>query len=151
MAAGALLYAIGLVMMAFSTSGIEFGVSAGIVVGIALSCSGFSIVYGVIARAFPVEKRSTALGLAGAAGSFGQFVMLLYGQTLITHIGWHSALITLAVTILLILPLSAALAEKRVPHPPDTSSSRFPKRCAKRSVTAVTGSCASPIPCADFS
>ena len=115
MAAGALLYAIGLVMMAFSTSGIEFGVSAGIVVGIALSCSGFSIVYGVIARAFPVEKRSTALGLAGAAGSFGQFVMLPYGQTLITHIGWHSALITLAVTILLILPLSAALAEKRVP------------------------------------
>ena len=117
MAAGALLYAIGLVMMAFSTSGIEFGVSAGIVVGIALSCSGFSIVYGVIGRAFPVEKRSVALGLAGAAGSFGQFVMLPYGQTLITHIGWHNAMLTLALTILLILPLSAALAEKRTAPP----------------------------------
>jgi MFS family permease len=117
MAAGALLYAIGLVMMAFSTSGIDFGVSAGIVVGIALSCSGFSIVYGVIGRAFPVEKRSVALGLAGAAGSFGQFVMLPYGQTLITHIGWHNAMLTLALTILLILPLSAALAEKRTAPP----------------------------------
>ena len=117
MAAGALLYAIGLVMMAFSTSGIEFGVSAGIVVGIGLSCSGFSIVYGVIGRAFPVEKRSVALGLAGAAGSFGQFVMLPYGQTLITLIGWHNAMLTLALTILLILPLSAALAEKRTAAP----------------------------------
>src|SRR4051812_5345571 len=117
MAAGAVIYTIGLVMMAFSTSGIEFGVSAGIVVGIALSCSGFSIVYGVIARAFPIEKRSVALGLAGAAGSFGQFVMLPYGQTLITHIGWHNAMLTLAVTILLIVPLSAALAEKRVAPP----------------------------------
>ena len=117
MAAGALLYAIGLVMMAFSTSGIDFGVSAGIVVGIALSCSGFSIVYGVIGRAFPVEKRSVALGLAGAAGSFGQFVMLPYGQTLITHIGWHNAMLTLALTILLILPLSTALAEKRTAPP----------------------------------
>jgi MFS family permease len=117
MAVGAVLYAIGLMMMAFSTSGLEFGVSAGIVVGIALSCSGFSIVYGVIGRAFPVEKRSVALGLAGAAGSFGQFVMLPYGQTLITRIGWHNAMLTLAVTILLIVPLAAALAEKRPSTP----------------------------------
>ena len=115
MAAGAVLYALGLTLMAFSTSGLEFGVSAGIVVGIALSCSGFSIVYGVIGRAFPVEKRSVALGLAGAAGSFGQFVMLPYGQTLISSIGWHYALMTLALTILLIVPLSAAMVEKRAP------------------------------------
>jgi len=113
MAGGALLYALGLVLMAHSTTGWEFGLSAGIIVGVALSCSGFSIVYGVIGRAFPVEKRSAALGVAGAAGSFGQFVMLPYGQTLITHIGWHNALVTLAVTILLIVPLSAALVEDR--------------------------------------
>ena len=127
MTAGALLYAIGLVMMAFSTSGIDFGVSAGIVVGIALSCSGFSIVYGVIGRAFPVEKRSMALGLAGAAGSFGQFVMLPYGQTLITHIGWHNAMLTLALTILLILPLSAALAEKRTAPAPGQFKQSIPE------------------------
>ena len=113
MAAGALIYAVGLVLMAFSTTGLAFGLSAGILVGVALSCSGFSIVYGVIGRAFPVEKRSVALGLAGAAGSFGQFVMLPYGQSLITHIGWHNAMLTLAVTILLMLPLSTALVEKR--------------------------------------
>lgn len=116
MAGGALVYALGLVAMAYSTTGWEFGFSAGIVVGVALSCSGFSIVYGVIARAFPPEKRSVALGIAGAAGSFGQFVMLPYGQTLITHIGWQHAMVTLALTVLVIVPLSAALVEKRKPE-----------------------------------
>ena len=115
MGGGALLYALGLVLMAYSTTGWEFGLSAGIIVGVALSCSGFSIVYGVIARAFPPEKRSVALGIAGAAGSFGQFVMLPYGQTLITHIGWQNAMVTLALTVLVIVPLSAALVEKRKP------------------------------------
>ncbi len=117
MAGGALLYALGLVLMAYSTTGWEFGLSAGIIVGVALSCSGFSIVYGVVARAFPVEKRSAALGIAGAAGSFGQFVMLPYGQTLINHIGWHYALLVLALTVLAMVPLSAALSEKHRHEP----------------------------------
>ncbi len=116
MVAGALLYALGLAWMADSASGLEFSVSAGILVGIALSCSGFSIVYGVIGRAFPPEKRSVALGIAGAAGSFGQFVMLPFGQTLISHFGWHYALLTLALTVLLVIPLSAALVEKHIPE-----------------------------------
>ena len=116
MAGGALLYALGLALMAYSTTGWEFGVSAGIVVGVALSCSGFSIVYGVVARAFPPEKRSAALGVAGAAGSFGQFVMLPYGQTLISGIGWQNAMLTLGLTVLAILPLSLALVEKRKPE-----------------------------------
>ena len=110
---GTLLYAVGLSLMAFSKTGWEFMLSAGLLVGIGLSCSGFSIVYGVIARAFPPEKRTVALGIAGAAGSFGQFVMLPYGQTLINLVGWHVALLILAVTVLVILPLSAALVEDK--------------------------------------
>ena len=115
--AGAVVYALGLVLMAYSTTGWELALSAGVLIGTALSCCGFSVVYGVVARAFPPEKRSVALGMAGAAGSFGQFVMLPYGQTLITHIGWHNALLTLAVTMLLILPLSTAMVEKHAPDP----------------------------------
>ena len=115
--AGAVVYALGLVLMAYSTTGWELALSAGVLIGTAHSCCGFSVVYGVVARAFPPEKRSVALGMAGAAGSFGQFVMLPYGQALITHIGWHNALLTLAVTMLLILPLSTALAERHAPEP----------------------------------
>ena len=110
---GTLLYGLGLVLMAFSGTGWEFSLSAGLLVGAGLSCSGFSIVFGVVGRAFPPEKRTLALGIVGSAGSFGQFVMLPYGQTLINHIGWHNALLICAATIMLILPLSAALVENR--------------------------------------
>ncbi len=110
---GTVLYALGLVFMAFSETGLAFGLSAGLLVGVGLSCSGFSIVYGVVARAFPPEKRTLALGIAGSAGSFGQFIMLPYGQVLINQIGWHYALLVLAVTVVLILPLSTALVEDK--------------------------------------
>ncbi len=114
---GTLLYALGIALMAFSTTGLEFSVSAGLLVGIGLSCSGFSTVFGVVGRAFPAEKRTLALGITGAAGSFGQFLMLPYGQTLINQIGWHNALLVCALTILLILPLSSALVEKNKAQP----------------------------------
>ena len=110
---GALLYALGIAWMAYTTTGPEFVLSAGVLVGIGLSCTGFSPIFGVVARAFPPEKRTLALGIAGSAGSFGQFLMLPYGQTLITHIGWLNALLICAATVLLILPLSTALMEDK--------------------------------------
>ncbi len=122
---GTLLYALGMVLMAHSTTGWEFTLSAGLLVGTGLSCSGFATVFGVIGRAFPPEKRTVVLGIAGAAGSFGQFLMLPYGQTLITHLGWHNALLICAATLFLILPLSSALSEKgRVA---DTSKQSIPE------------------------
>lgn len=109
---GALLYAGGLVLMAMSETGLQFSLATGVVLGLAQGCTTFSIVFGVIGRAFPPEKRSMALGLSSAAGSFGQFAMVPYSQTLITHLGWFNALLTLAVTILLIAPLASALVER---------------------------------------
>ena len=110
---GTLLYAIGLTLTSFATTGWELNLSAGVLIGLGLSCSGFAIVYGVIGRAFSADKRSAALGVAGAAGSFGQFVMLPYGQILINAMGWHVALLILAVTVMLIVPLSTALVEDK--------------------------------------
>jgi predicted MFS family arabinose efflux permease len=110
---GAILYGIGLVLMSLSSTSWELNLSAGLLIGIALGCSGFSIVFGVVGRAVPAEKRTTALGIVGAAGSFGQFIMLPYGQTLITNLGWHTALLILAATVLIIIPLSGALVEDK--------------------------------------
>lgn len=113
---GTVLYALGVAAMAYSTTGWEFSLSAGLLVGLGLSCSGFAIVFGVVGRAFPAEKRTLALGIAGSAGSFGQFLMLPYGQALISSFGWLNALLISAATVLLILPLSTALLEtRRVP------------------------------------
>jgi MFS family permease len=119
---GTLLYALGMALMANTQAGWDFALSAGLLVGLGLSCSGFSIVFGVVGRAFPPHKRTLALGIAGSAGSFGQFMMLPYGQTLINHIGWHNALLICAVTVMLIAPLSAALVEDK--SAPSATASR---------------------------
>lgn len=111
MLGGTLLYVIGLVLMSGSTTGMELTFSAGVLIGTAVSCMSFPIVFGVVARIFPAEKRMVALGITGAAGSFGQFVMLPYGQFLINLLGWQQSLLVLAVTIACIAPLSFVLSE----------------------------------------
>jgi MFS family permease len=113
MAAGTIAYAIGLVLMSYSTTGMELNLSAGLLIGMAMGCCGFSTVYGVVGRVVPADKRSTAMGVVGAAGSLGQFLMLPYGQLLINHLGWQQALLILAITVLLLLPLSTALVEDK--------------------------------------
>jgi len=110
---GALLYALGLALMSMSGTSWELNLSAGLLIGIALGCTGFSIVFGVVGRAVPAAKRTAALGVIGAAGSFGQFIMLPYGQTLISGFGWQQALLILALTVLVIIPLSSALVEDK--------------------------------------
>jgi MFS family permease len=115
--AGTALYVLGLIGMAWTTSGLGFTTSAGLLIGVGLSCTTFSIVYGAIGRVTPPEKRSMALGLAGAAGSFGQFALLPVSQSLISGFGWMSALLILAAVAALMAPLSAILAEPpRDPH-----------------------------------
>ncbi|MEQ1772759.1 MAG: MFS transporter [Burkholderiales bacterium] len=111
MAVGTIGYALGLVLMSHASTGLELNLSAGLLIGMALGCCGFSTVYGVIGRVVPADKRSTAMGIVGAAGSFGQFLMLPYGQVLINHLGWQQALLILALTVLVLLPLSTALVE----------------------------------------
>src|SRR5256885_5606639 len=93
--AGGLAYAVGLWMMPHSTSAFAFDLSAGLLVGLGLSCTGFGVVLSVVARAYPAQQRSRAVGIAGACGSFGQFGMLPWGQALITHFGWMNALLVL--------------------------------------------------------
>ena len=115
MVVGTLGYALGLTLMAHSSTGMELNLSAGLIIGIAMGCCGFSTVYGVIGRGIAPEKRSTAMGVVGACGSLGQFLMLPYGQMLINRMGWQQALTILALTVLVLLPLSAALVEERKP------------------------------------
>jgi MFS family permease len=113
MVAGAVLYALGLTLMANAANGVQFALATGLLIGLAQACASFSIVFGVLGRVFPAERRSLALGIASAAGSFGQFAIPPYSQALISHFGWFNALLVLAVTTALIAPLSSALVERR--------------------------------------
>jgi predicted MFS family arabinose efflux permease len=119
----ALLYSAGLLSMALSSTGFWFSASAGILIGLALSGSTYAVIYGVIGRTAAPEKRSTALGIAAAAGSFGQFIMVPIEQTLISAFGWQHALFFLAAAALLMAPLSWGLRE-----PPATQTNTSTKQ-----------------------
>ncbi len=108
---GGLLYALGLVLMALSTSGLAFTGSAGLLIGMAQSGTTYAVIYGVIGRNVAPEKRSWAMGVAAAAGSFGQFLMVPVENWLISGTGWQNALFILSIAALLIVPLAFGLRE----------------------------------------
>ncbi len=111
---GAVFYAAGLVLMTASSSPVMFSLSAGVLIGLALSGCTFTVISGVIGRNFPEHKRSQAFGISAAAGSFGQFLMVPAEQWLIDGLGWSNALLLLAGLVCLIVPLSIGLKETRV-------------------------------------
>jgi len=108
---GSLFYAGGLVLMALATSGLAFTGSAGLVLGLAQSGTTYAVVYGVIGRNVAPEKRSWAMGVAAAAGSFGQFLMVPVENWLIGSFGWQNALFLLGCLALAIVPLAFGLKE----------------------------------------
>ena len=110
----ACFYVAGLVLMALSPNPLALGFSAGLLIGLALSGTTFGVVMGVVAKVVSPEKRSVALGIVGAGGSFGQFAMVPFGATLITGVGWYAALFALAATAALIIPLAAGLSGRVV-------------------------------------
>lgn len=119
---GGLAYALGLAGMAYSTSGVALDLTAGLLIGLGLGCTGFGVVLAVVARAYPPEKRSFAVGIAGACGSFGQFAMLPGGLALILAFGWLNALLVFAAMALLMIPLGAALSGRNAAANESTQS-----------------------------
>ena len=113
---GALLYVAGLATMAHAETPVMFVLTAGVLIGTGLSGLTFSIMAGVLGRSFPPEKRSMALGISAASGSFGQFAMLPATQFLLSTLGWKGTLVTLSLVGLAMVPLAAALVEKRAAH-----------------------------------
>lgn len=108
---GGLLYALGLVGMAYSTTPTMLALTCGVILGCAQACTTYAVIYGVIGRNVDPSKRSVAMGITAAAGSFGQFLMLPLEGFLITQTGWQLALLICALLALMILPLSLGLRE----------------------------------------
>lgn len=110
--AGILLYAIGLWSMTQAATSTMFVWTAGVCVGLALSGTTFGVVYGALSRLVTPQRRSWALGAAGALGGLGQFVMVPAAQGLIGGWGWALALVVLSVTMAAIVPLAFALDDR---------------------------------------
>ncbi len=113
--AGAALYALGIGLMAHATTPGMLYLSTGVLVGFGLSGCSFNLIISSFGKLLPASWRSTAFGAGTAAGSFGQFLFSPLGVSLIDHIGWQAALTTFAILLLLIIPLSFAVATPRLP------------------------------------
>ncbi|HMS26186.1 MAG TPA: MFS transporter, partial [Burkholderiaceae bacterium] len=109
---GALLYALGLLGMAYASTPFLLTLTSGILIGAAQAGTTYAVIYGVIGRNISADKRSWAMGVAAAAGSFGQFLMVPTEGFLINTIGWQQALLVLGAGTLLIIPLAFGLREK---------------------------------------
>lgn len=110
--AGAVLYALGLAGMALSSTALMFTLTTGVLIGAAQAGTTYAVIYGVIGRNISAEKRSWAMGVAAAAGSFGQFLMVPIENFLIGSLNWQNALLVLSGAVLLIMPLALGLHEE---------------------------------------
>src|ERR1700750_2768873 len=117
MCVGAVWYAGGLLMMRYAATPLSLDIGAGVLIGFGLSGCSFNLVLSAFSKLLPPEKRGLALGAGTAAGSFGQFLFAPFGVALIDNFGWQAALMVFAGLMLLIVPLSLALAT-----PPATSA-----------------------------
>jgi MFS family permease len=112
LSSGAIIYALGLAMMAYSRSPIALDLTAGVLIGFGLAGSSFYIVLAAIGKLVPDSWRSLAFGAGTAAGSFGQFLFSPLSVYLQDAFGWQTALVIFALIMLLVLPFSLTLATR---------------------------------------
>jgi MFS family permease len=110
--AGGILYALGLAGMAVSTDIMNFTIAGGFLIGLAQTATTYSVVYGILGRNVPADKRVWAMGITAAAGSFGQFLMIPAEQGLLSAFGAEDALLLLALMASLMIPTAFMLREK---------------------------------------
>ena len=135
---GAVLYALGLASMAYASTAGMLHLTAGAVVGFGLAGSSFTIVIGAFGKLMPPQWRSLAFGAGTAAGSFGQFVFSPLAVALIDSLGWQDTLLVFAAVVLLIMPLSLALAARRQPGGP-TAAINQPQQSAAQALSEALG------------
>jgi MFS family permease len=107
---GALMYAAGLITMRYSATPLSLDISAGVLIGFGLSGCSFNLVLSAFGKLLPPEWRGVALGAGTAAGSLGQFIFAPFGVAMLDNFGWQPALTVFSCLMLLVVPLSLALA-----------------------------------------
>jgi MFS family permease len=127
-AGGAALYALGLLLMAWSSTAAMLDLSAGVLIGLGLAGCSFTLVLAAFGKLLPEAWRSLAFGAGTAAGSFGQFLFSPLAVALKDAVGWPGALVIIAALCLVILPLSLALATPRSAATADAETPAAPSQ-----------------------
>jgi predicted MFS family arabinose efflux permease len=136
--AGAALYAGGLLLGSTATEPGLLHLSVGAMIGIAQSCTTFATIFGAVGRAVPPEARSTAFGIVGAGGSFGQFAVAPLAQVLYDAVGWSGAFVALALPAAAMGVLAVGIAG-RAPAPAPGAAPEQPLGDALREAFGHSG------------
>jgi predicted MFS family arabinose efflux permease len=129
MAGGGLLMAAGVGLPALFPVPVAVFIGIGVLTGLGVACTGTGAALAAVGRAVPPHRRGEMIGLASAGGSLGQAAMVPLAQNLIGTLGAVATLGILAVTLLLILPISRSIewrAPARVAGPPPTGMAGLP-------------------------
>ena len=108
-ALGAVIYGMGVAGMAVSDSGLALHLTGGLLVGLGVAFTSFSLALAAIARVVSPQRRSFALGLGTAAGSLGQVLFSPFSQAMISSYGWHDSLVLVSFLTLVMIPLAFIL------------------------------------------
>ena len=106
----AVLYVLGVYLMSQAETPLDIVLSNGVLIGLGLSGTGFTLILSVVSQHAPAHRRSLYIAIASAGGSSGQLIMAPLGQSFLAAYGWSTALVLLAVICCLMVPLAAALA-----------------------------------------
>ncbi len=130
-AVGGLLYALGVLLMSQAASPTELYLGAGVLVGVGLGGASLAVVLAAVARAFPEERRSWALGVGTALGSLGHVIMVQASGYMIDAFGWSGALVAVAAVSLLIVPFAVVVAGRPAGHAVGQPAQRFREALAE--------------------
>ena len=123
---GAVLYALGLVVMGMASTPLAMHLGAGVLIGFGLSACSFNLVLAAFGKLLPESWRPMAFGMGTAAGSFGQFLFPPIGNVLIEQLGWHQALYVFAASVLLVMPLTVVLASRKLSTAQTAAAANLP-------------------------
>ncbi|SFI65833.1 Predicted arabinose efflux permease, MFS family [Bosea sp. OK403] len=132
---GAVLYALGLVVMAYAATPLTLHLGAGVLIGFGLSACSFNLVLAAFGKLLPEAWRPMAFGAGTAAGSFGQFLFPPIGNILIEQIGWHQALVVFAGSVLLVMPFAFMLATRKDGVTQPSATANLPGQSIKQALT----------------
>lgn len=132
---GAVLYAAGLVVMAYASTPLAMHLGGGVLIGFGLSACSFNLVLAAFSKILPESWRPMAFGAGTAAGSFGQFLFPPIGNILIEQIGWHQALVVFAGSVLLVMPFTLMLATRKPDAAEVAAAARLPSQSIRQALT----------------
>jgi len=106
---GAIFYGVGIIGMSMVETSGMLHVTAGLITGIGVAFTAFSLAMAAMAKVTGPERRSLVLGLGTAAGSFGQVLFSPVSQGFISAFGWQQALLLQAAFVMVLIPLAMVL------------------------------------------